>query len=127
VANRSATRKRVRRRSIAAGAVATVACVAAFGGTAGAGGGSKTVKLGDNFFDPARTSVQKGTKVRFKWVDTNENHNVAKKKGPGGDFASETTDEPGVHFAKKFKKAGRYKLICTIHPEKMVLRLRVKN
>jgi plastocyanin len=60
-------------------------------------------------------------------VNTNEDHNVVKKKGPGGDFASETTDAPGVNFKKKFKKTGRYKLICTIHPDEMVLRLRVRR
>ena len=125
---KAGTRRRlIRRRSIAAGLVAALACTAALGGVAGAGGGSKTIKLGDNFFDPAKTKVKKGTKVRFKWVDTREPHNVVKKKGPGGQFASETTDDPGVNFKKRFKKAGRYKLICTIHPDEMVLRLRVRR
>ncbi|MGH2950840.1 MAG: plastocyanin/azurin family copper-binding protein [Solirubrobacterales bacterium] len=117
---------RIHRRSALAALAAALACVLALGGVAGAGG-SKTVKLGDNFFDPARTSVAKDTKVRFKWVNTQEQHNVVKKRGPGRDFASETTDDPGVNYTKKFKRAGRYKLICTIHPEKMVLKLKVRD
>ena len=40
---------------------------------------------------------------------------MTKKKGPGGGFASATTDTRGVNFQKKFKKAGTYKLICTVH------------
>ena len=40
---------------------------------------------------------------------------MTKKKGPGGGFASETTDDRGVNFKHKFKKAGTYKLICTVH------------
>ena len=40
---------------------------------------------------------------------------MTKKKGPGGGFASATTDARGVNFQKKFNKAGAYKLICTVH------------
>jgi plastocyanin len=100
-----------------------IAAVLAFTPGAGAGGG-KTVKLGDNFFKPSKTSVATGTKVKFKWTGSNK-HNVAKKKGPGGSFQSTTTSARGVQFAKKFKKAGTYKLICTVHPNDMKLKLQV--
>ncbi|MGH2848308.1 MAG: cupredoxin domain-containing protein [Thermoleophilaceae bacterium] len=123
---RSPRRIRIRKRSILAALAAALACVAAFGGVAGAGG-SKTVKVGDDFFNPAKLKVAKGTKVKFKWVDTRNPHNVAKKRGPGRDFASDTTDDPGMNYRKKFKRAGRYKLICTIHPATMVLRLKVRR
>ena len=42
---------------------------------------------------------------------------MTKKQGPGGGFASETTRSNGVHYTKKFKKSGTYKLICTVHDE----------
>jgi hypothetical protein len=45
----------------------------------------------------------------------------------GRDFASERTSEPGVNFKKRFRKRGRYKLICTVHPDEMRLRLRVRR
>jgi plastocyanin len=84
-------------------------------GVAGARG-STTVKLADNFFSPERETVSAGTQVRFKWIGS-DRHNVTKKSGPGGSFGSETTANRGVNFAKKFKKRGKYKLICTIHAQ----------
>ena len=105
----------MKRRVSVLGALAAVAALVALlvpaGGGAAAG---TTVKLGDNFFSPERKSVSKGTTVRFKWIGSND-HNVVKQRGPGGSFASETTDEPGVNFTKKFKKTGKYKLVCTLH------------
>ena len=51
---------------------------------------------------------------------------MTKKSGPGRSFGSETTDDRGVNFAKKFKKRGNYKLICTIHAKDgMELKLKV--
>jgi plastocyanin len=87
--------------------------------------GSTTIKLKDDFFSPDKTTVSAGTKVKFKWAG-NDRHNVTKKSGPGRSFESETTDDRGVNFAKKFKKRGRYKLICTIHADNgMKLKLKV--
>ena len=106
--------------STALTAVAGLALLA--GGATGAA--STTIKVDDNFFAPAKKSVGKGTKVRFKWVGSNP-HNVVKKSGPGGSFRSETTSSPGVNFAKTFKKAGRYKIVCTIH-DGMDLTLKVR-
>jgi plastocyanin len=95
--------------------------VLALGGTAGARG-STTVKLLDHAFSPDKKSISAGTKVKFKWVDGK--HNVVKARGPGGSIDSGVFNTPGVHFTKKFKKAGTYKLICTIH-EDMKLKLNV--
>jgi plastocyanin len=92
-------------------ALAAVAALALFGGTAGA---ATTVTLGDNFFSPSKKTIGKGTKVKFKWVG-NRRHNVTKASGPGGGFASRTTKSRGVNFAKKFRRAGTYRLVCTIH------------
>jgi plastocyanin len=103
--------------------VAAFALVAGFSGMAGARG-STTIKLGDNFFKPDSKTVRKGTKVRFKWIGKDK-HNVVKKRGPGGQFASPVSKERGVHFVKKFKKRGKYKIICTIHPH-MKMKLKVR-
>ena len=97
---------------------------AVLGGSAGARG-SFTVKLDDDFFAPKSATVAKGTKVKFKWVGEDD-HSVAKRSGPGGSFESELTDAQGVNFEKTFKKAGTYRLICTIHDE-MKMTLQVKN
>jgi plastocyanin len=98
--------------------------IGSLSGVAGARA-STTVKLADNFFSPDRETVSAGTQVRFTWIGT-DRHNVTKKSGPGGSFGSETTDDRGVNFAKKFKKRGKYKLICTIHAQDgMKLKLKV--
>ena len=107
--------------SIALVAIAGLALLA--GGATGAA--STTIKLDDNFFSPDSKSVKKGTKVRFKWVGDNP-HNVVKASGPGGSFSSETTSKPGVNYTKKFKKAGKYKIVCTIH-DGMDLKLKVRT
>ena len=84
-----------------------------------------TVRLGDNFFAPSSKTVKRGAKVRFKWIG-NRPHNVKKKRGPGGGFKSRTTSRRGVNYAKRFTRRGTYRLICTIHPETMRLKLTVR-
>ena len=91
------------------------------GGTASAA----TVRLGDNFFAPSSKTVRSGAKVRFKWAG-NRRHNVTKGRGPGGFFASTTTNRDGVRFAKKFRKRGVYRLYCTLHPTEMRMKLIVR-
>jgi plastocyanin len=92
--------------------------------TAGTASAATTVTLGDNFFAPSSKTIAAGTKVRFNWTG-NRRHNVKKKSGPGGAFKSVTTKSNGVNFAKTFNKTGVYRLICTIHPEEMKLKLTV--
>ena len=106
---------------VLAAAAALVALLVPAGGGAAAG---TTIKLGDNFFSPDKKTVSSGTTVRFKWIGEND-HNVVKQSGPGGSFQSEVTDATGVNYTKKFKKDGRYKILCTIHPDDMKLTLKV--
>ncbi len=106
-------------------AIALIGAVAIGGTTATAGKRTTKVTVGNNFFDPSSKTVRKGTKVKFKWVG-GVPHNVKKRKGPGGKFKSKTTAKKGVQFTKKFKKKGTYKLICTIHPDSMRMKLRVR-
>jgi plastocyanin len=110
------------RLAVAISLVAALALVA-LASVAGARG-SVTIKVGDDFFDPASKTVASGTKVKFNWIGSDK-HDVVKKKGPGGDFGSGATDDPGVNFSKKFKKRGTYKIICTIH-EEMKMKLKVE-
>ena len=101
----------------------SVAGVFALTGSAGAGAkGSTTVKLLSETFSPDKKTISSGTKVKFKWVDGK--HNIVKSSGPGGSIDSGIFNTPGVHFTKKFKKAGTYKLICTIH-DNMKVKLNV--
>ena len=104
----------MKRKVSVAGGLAAVAAAAALVVPSIGGAASTTVKVGDDFFSPDKKTVSAGTTVKFKWVGQDD-HNVVKQRGPGGSFASETTDAPGVNFSKKFKKSGKYKLVCTIH------------
>lgn len=103
--------------------IALVALVTALA-TAGTASAAATVTVGDNFFAPSSKTVAAGTKVRFNWTG-NRRHNVKKRTGPGGAFKSRTTSADGVNFAKVFNQRGIYRLICTIHPEEMKLKLTV--
>jgi plastocyanin len=109
------------RTAVALVAIVVMATMLAITGTASA---ATTVTVGDNFFSPSSKTVSAGTKVRFKWTG-NRRHNVTKKRGPGGFFASPTTKQDGVNFAKTFNKQGVYRLYCTIHPLEMKLKLTV--
>ena len=89
--------------------IAAVAAIPAFAGT-------KTVKVGDNFFvrDGGRPTVtiSKGSTLKFVWRG-HVPHNVVKKKGPGGGFRSSV--RTGGSYSHKFTRGGTYTLYCTIH------------
>lgn len=102
-------------------ATAALLSLPALGGTASAA----TVTLGDNFFSPTSKTISAGTTVRFNWTGKRK-HNVTKKRGPGGGFESLTTKSKGVNFSKTFNKSGVYRLICSVHPDEMKLKLTVR-
>lgn len=83
-----------------------------------------TVRVGDNFFAPAKRTVPRGALVRFRWVGGNP-HNVVKRRGPGPGFRSATTSRRGVNFTRRFRQRGSYRLVCTIHAG-MAMTLRVR-
>jgi plastocyanin len=85
---------------------------------------TKTVDVGDNFFDPTNMKIKKNDRVAFDWVGIEE-HDVARAKGPGKFFESGATSTPGVNFKHKFTKKGTYKIICTLHSE-MKMKIEVK-
>jgi plastocyanin len=111
--------------------VAAALAAVAIGAFASAGVGSvrakatspKIVKVKDDFYAPDSVRVKKLGKVRWDWTPVFNNHNVTLRKGPSGvkksDFRSQTTSSPAYSFTKKFKKAGKYKFYCTVHPDVM--------
>jgi plastocyanin len=103
----------------------TAVCALALGTlTASAGArASATIKVGDDFFSPTEKTVAAGTKVKFNWIGSDK-HNVVKQSGPGASFDSGPIKGSGVQFTHKFKTAGTYKIICTIHDD-MKMKLKV--
>jgi len=77
----------------------------------------KTVKIGDNFFSPKKTSVKAGTTVTWKWLSDNaDSHDVKLRKGPKG-VKRFTSDIAATDYSykKKLSKKGAYSLYCTLH------------
>ena len=105
-----------------------------------------TVKVADDFFSPTSVTVKQNAKIKFAWNRTNTNsHNVTMTSGPkkvkkgcktkGKDAFSPLiskcnksgTGAIGIKFKKKFDVTGTYNFICTIHPDVMKLKVKVKK
>jgi plastocyanin len=92
------------------------------------------VKVEDDFYNPDNVKVKKNGKVKWKWGQVFNQHNVTLKKGPKGvkksKFTSQTTGGSGAEgftFTKKFKKPGKYNFYCTVHPDIMKMTVKVKG
>ena len=93
---------------------------------ASAPGATKTVSVADDYFEPSSLTIKEGNTVEFTWVGENV-HNVTKSDdSPGRYFDSGASDETGFVYPHKFKKPGRYEILCTLHDE-MRMDLRVKR
>jgi plastocyanin len=94
--------------ALVAAATMLVLAVPAFAAT-------RTVKVDDNVFSPKSLTVNKGDKLRFRWVGEAP-HNV---KGAGINIGIRRSGTRTVTA----RRSGR--LVCTIHPG-MTMRLRVR-
>ena len=97
----------------------------------GKGSQPEKVKVLDDFYKPTNVKIKKNKKVKWKWGQDFNSHNVTLKKGPKGvkkkDFTSQTSSAEGFSFTKKFKKPGKYNFYCTIHPDVMKMTVKVKG
>jgi plastocyanin len=86
---------------------------------------TKSVEVDDDYFvhegAPRTVTVHKGDKVEWEWEGSNP-HNVTVKKGPVK-FHSKT--QSSGSFEKRLKRAGTYKIVCTIHAPDMRMTLKV--
>ena len=90
---------------------------------------SKSVEVGDNFFAPTKLTVDKGTRLTFRWSAQNGNqHDVTLTSAPRGvrkwHSAVRTTD---YTYRRTLTKSGTYKIICSLHPTMMRLTVRVRS
>ena len=76
----------------------------------------KSLEVDNNYFvkkgKPRTVTVHKGDTVEWEWEGMTNPHNVTVVKGPVK-FHSKTITSG--KFEKKLKKAGTYKIVCTIH------------
>jgi plastocyanin len=78
------------------------------------------VAVKDDFYSPSSLTVTTGTRVRWVWKGRDP-HNVTVTSGPT-DFASSTKRKGD--FARTLKKAGTYRIVCTVHDQRMKLVVR---
>ena len=118
------------RRPLAALAVGVLAATGV-ANPLGKGSQPEKVKVLDDFYKPTNVKIKKNKKVKWKWGQDFNSHNVTLKKGPKGvkkkDFTSQTSSAEGFTFTKKFKKPGKYNFYCTIHPDVMKMTVKVKG
>jgi plastocyanin len=105
--------------ALAVTAIAGGAAIPAFAGT-------KSVKIGDNYFvrpaNNATVTISKGSSLKFLWRGSAP-HNVKKASGPGAAFHS--TVRTSGSYTHKFTRGGTYKLVCTIHANmKLIVKVR---
>jgi plastocyanin len=104
---------------LAAVAACAAVAVPAFAGT-------RTVKVGDNWFlhdgRPATLHVHRDSSLRFDWTGSST-HNVVVAKGPQR-FRSPV--KTSGTYSHRFTRSGRYLLLCTIHPSQMRLNVVVR-
>jgi plastocyanin len=78
---------------------------------------TKTVKVQDSYYSPAKMTVRAGTTIRWVWGQGLTNtHDVMLDRAPRGvkhfmsDYAA-----GGYSFKRTLKKPGTYKFICDLH------------
>ena len=87
-----------------------------------ASGATRTVKLQSQSFAPHAITIHAGDSLRFRWVSGF--HNVRRVSGPA--FRRIPSRDRGT-VTRAFPKAGRYRLVCSIHRELgMFLTVRVR-
>jgi plastocyanin len=108
------------------------AAVAALLGAAAADAGApkpKSVEVADNYYLPAKLTVNKGTVVTWKWPDdiAIDVHDVKLKTAPKGvrKWQSDPASS-GYRYKRTFKKPGKYFIVCTLH-EEMTMKITVRR
>lgn len=81
----------------------------------GTSAGSRTIKAQNIDFTPAKVTVNRGTVVSWKFLDSTR-HNVISR---GRRRFRSSKDMRSGTYRVRFRKAGRYGYHCTFHPLSM--------
>jgi plastocyanin len=105
----------------------------------------KTVLMKDNYYSPAKLTINRGSTVTWKWpTDVGDSHDVKLTSKPTGAKFTYTNDSgvkvtktkfqsppfaagPAKFVVKGFTKPGKYKLICTFHETEMTMVITVRK
>ena len=90
----------------------------------------KTVKVGDNFFSPARLTVNPRSSITWRWPREagGDVHDVELASAPRGErkFESESASYD-FEFRRRLKRPGLYRFVCTFHETEMTMTIRVRR
>ena len=75
---------------------------------------TRTIAVKDNVFAPKKVTVSKNTLVTWRWASDSDAHDVVSRGTKK--FASSKIKSSGTH-RYRFKKAGTYKYVCTLHDD----------
>ena len=91
-----------------------------------------TVKTGDDFFSPTSKTIHIRDIVKWTWVgadgtagETINEHTITERDGKLPKLVSDKKTSGTFKF--RFKKAGKYVVLCAEHPDDMVFRVTVKK
>ena len=90
------------------------------------------MKVGDNFYAPARLTVKPYTKVTWRWPSLasggGDTHDVYFRKTPRGvrHYQSEAA-AADYRYSRLLTKLGTYRIVCTFHEGEMRQTIVVKR
>jgi plastocyanin len=88
---------------------------------------TRNVKIGDDYYvragSPPTVTVFRGTTVRWNWRG-NRQHNVVAQSGPS---SFQSALKRSGSYSRKMRRAGTYRIVCSIHQPDMAMRLRVRR
>ncbi|MCW3014956.1 MAG: hypothetical protein JWO02_2048 [Solirubrobacterales bacterium] len=105
----------------------------------------KTVTMNDNFYGPAKLTMNPGSTVTWKWpTEVGDSHDVKLTKKPlgakftyvndAGKKVTRTTFQsppfaagPATFKVTGFTKPGKYHFICTFHETEMTMDITVRK
>jgi plastocyanin len=90
---------------------------------------STTVEVADDFFAPTRLTVKQGTRLVFRWPSANDDsHDVTLTSAPSGVRRWHSpVRRSDYSYRRTLRRAGTYRIICTLHPTQMRLTVRIRR
>ncbi|HYI99014.1 MAG TPA: plastocyanin/azurin family copper-binding protein [Thermoleophilaceae bacterium] len=83
------------------------------------------VRVDDNFFKPEKLTIIKGDKVTWKWKGS-DIHTVSMKKPGEKEISKASPLKTEGTYSYKFRRLGKWRILCETHPKKMRMRVIVK-
>ena len=88
---------------------------------------TRTVSIGDDWFvrdgTPTTIYVKRGTTVKWVWTGR-DRHNVVVSSGPVTFSSSLKRDGT---YSRRLRRAGTYRIVCSIHQPDMRMTIRVRR